>query len=140
MDNYLIAKIIHLFAVFAWMAGMFYLPRLFVYHVDATSAVAKTLAMMEKRLLRNIMTPAMLVALVSGFYLMMAGNFFASGWLHSKLLLVLLLTAMHGVFAYHRKKLLQGSNKHSANYFRFLNEVPTVILLLIIILVIAKPF
>ncbi|MDI9313937.1 MAG: protoporphyrinogen oxidase HemJ [Hydrotalea sp.] len=140
MDSYTIIKIIHLFANFAWMAGMWYLPRLFVYHVDAKGEVAKTLATMERRLLRGIINPAMIVSLATGVYLMAVGDFLKNGWMHSKLSLVLLLTIMHGMLARYRKQLLNGTNKHSATYFRWLNEIPTVILILILILVVAKPF
>ncbi|MCX8515700.1 MAG: protoporphyrinogen oxidase HemJ [Alphaproteobacteria bacterium] len=138
--TYITFKIIHVIAIICWLAGMFYLPRLFVYHAEARGGTAATLATMERRLLRVIINPAMIIALLSGFYLMTAGGFMTSGWLHAKLLFVLLLTALHGLFAYHRKQLANGRNKKSARYFRIINELPTVIMVVIVILVIAKPF
>ncbi len=148
MNSLVIIKIIHVFSVFAWMAGMFYLPRLYVYHASANlknkggakGEVAQTLALMERRLLRIIINPAMIVAILTGLHLMFAGGFARDGWLHGKLGLVIILTAVHGLLSYHRKQLLRGTNKRSVKYFRVLNEVPTVLLLLILILVIAKPF
>lgn len=133
-------KILHVIFIIAWMAGMLYLPRLFVYHVKAKGAAAKMLATMEVRLLRMIMTPAMLISIATGLYLMLAKGYWLSGWMHAKLLLVFFLLATHGLFAYHRKQLLQGKNKKSELYFRLWNEVPTLLLILIVTLVIAKPF
>ncbi|MFK7866746.1 MAG: protoporphyrinogen oxidase HemJ [Alphaproteobacteria bacterium] len=140
-------KILHLFSVFAWMAGLFYLPRLFVYHVaaaptgsDPNPGTDMTLQIMERRLLRAIMNPAMIGTWVFGLWLMVEGGFYKSGWMHAKLSLIVILTISHMVMARHRKQFAANSNQKSDKYFRILNEVPTIILIFILILVILKPF
>ena len=140
--TYLWIKALHIVAVIAWMVGMFYLPRLFVYHVDAPagSAQAQTFALMEKRLQRVIMLPALLVTWITGLTLAFEGAWFKAGWLHGKLLLVLAMTGLHGYLAAERKRLAAGQSRRDARFFRILNEVPTLLLIGIVILVVVKPF
>jgi protoporphyrinogen IX oxidase len=135
-------KVIHILAVISWMAGMLYLPRLFVYHVQSPqgSEQARTFVVMEGRLMRIIMLPAMLVTWVTGIALALNGGFFTAGWLHAKLVLVIALSAIHGYFARLRKNFQTGSNRHGLGFYRILNEVPTVLMVGIVVLVIFKPF
>jgi protoporphyrinogen IX oxidase len=139
---YLWIKAAHILAVIAWMAGMLYLPRLFVYHAGAApgSDLAATFETMERRLLRFIMLPAMIVTWVTGLTLAAEGGFFAAGWLHGKLALVIMMSALHGYFSVTRKKFAAGTNRKDARFFRILNEAPTILLIGIVILVIIKPF
>jgi protoporphyrinogen IX oxidase len=141
-DLYLWAKALHVIAVIAWMAGMLYLPRLFVYHVDAVkgSSQSETFKVMERRLLKVIMTPAMIVVWVLGLYLASSGAFWANGWLHTKLTLVVLMSGAHGYFAAATRKFAEDRNTVSAKTWRLLNEVPTVLMIGIVLLVILKPF
>jgi putative membrane protein len=139
---YLWVKAFHVIAVIAWMAGMLYLPRLFVYHCEAEpgSKQSETFKVMERRLLRAIINPAMVATWVLGLWLMWAGGFLSSGWMHAKLLLVLLLSAMHGMLSRWVRAFAADRNLHSQKFFRIINEVPTVLMILIVILVIVKPF
>jgi putative membrane protein len=139
---YLWLKAIHVIAVIAWMAGMLYLPRLFVYHCEAEagSKQSETFKVMERRLLRAIINPAMIVTWVVGLWLMWAGGFLASGWMHAKLLLVLAMSAMHGFLSRWVRAFAADRNLHSQKFFRIINEVPTVLMIAIVILVIVKPF
>jgi protoporphyrinogen IX oxidase len=132
----------HIMAVIAWMAGMFYLPRLFVYHVDAPvgSVQSETFKTMERRLLKAIMNPAMIAVWLSGLYLAWSRDFFTAPWLHAKLTLVLAMSALHGYLAGATKKFAADRNTKSARFYRILNEVPTVLMALIVILVVVKPF
>ncbi len=142
-EYYLYIKSFHLFAVIAWMAGLFYLPRLYVYHADAKvgSELDQTFQVMERRLLRIIMNPAMIVAIILGLWmLVMMGIESYEFWMHPKLLLVLLLVTYHGYLARFRKDFVNGVNKKSSRFYRFFNEVPTVIALIIVVLAVAKPF
>ena len=144
-NNYLWIKALHLIAVFAWMAGLFYLPRLFVYHADAEKGgeFDQKLQIMERRLLRAIMNPAMILAWVFGilliFYHIETGGM-KQGWLHTKLLFVVILTIMHHIYGFHRKQFLNGTNKRSHKYYRWINEVPTICMIIIVICVIVQPF
>jgi protoporphyrinogen IX oxidase len=124
------------------MAGMLYLPRLFVYHCAAEtgSAQSETLKVMERRLLKAIINPAMIAAWILGIVLAWQGGWLSSGWLHAKLALVLALSALHGVLVRHVKAFAADRNTRPARYFRILNEVPTVLMIGIVILVIVKPF
>jgi len=135
-------KALHIMAVIAWMAGLFYLPRLFVYHVDAPigSVQSETFKTMERRLLKTIMNPAMIVVWLSGPYLAWSAGFFHSPWLHAKLALVLAMSALHGYLAGAVKKFAADGNTKSARFWRILNEVPTTLMALIVILVVVKPF
>ncbi len=135
-------KVLHILAVISWMAGMLYLPRLFVYHAQSPqgSSQAKTFVVMEGRLMRAIMLPAMLVTWVTGIALAIMGGFFTSGWLHAKLVVVIALSAVHGYFARVRKDFQAENNRHGPAFYRILNEVPTVLMVGIVVLVIFKPF
>ncbi|HYY84310.1 MAG TPA: protoporphyrinogen oxidase HemJ [Beijerinckiaceae bacterium] len=139
---YLWIKAFHVIAVIAWMAGMLYLPRLFVYHCDAQkgSVESETFKVMERRLLKAIINPAMIVAWVLGLYLAWDGGWFRSGWLHGKLALVLGLSAVHGLYARWVRDFAADRNTRPARFYRVWNEVPTLLLVGIVILVIVKPF
>jgi putative membrane protein len=138
---YLWLKAFHVIAVISWMAGMLYLPRLFVYHAGVSKGTpqASLFEVMEYRLQRYIMLPALLVTWATGLALVIQGEWFKAGWMHSKLFLVLLLTGVHGYLAVERKRLANGTSQHDARFFRILNEVPTVLLIAIVILVVVKP-
>jgi putative membrane protein len=139
---YLWIKAFHIIAVIAWMAGMLYLPRLFVYHCAAEpgSKQSETFKVMELRLLRIIMTPAMIIAWVLGLWLVLEGGFLRSGWFHGKFALVLGLTALHGLFSRWTFRFAYDRNRHSAKFYRIINEVVTVLLIGAVILVTVKPF
>ena len=139
---YLWLKALHVVAIIAWMAGMLYLPRLFVYHCDAPkgSIQSETFKIMERRLLKAIINPAMIAAWVLGLVLVWQGGWIASGWLHAKVALVLGLSAVHGMLAKQVKLFAADRNTRPARYFRILNEVPTLLMIGIVILVIVKPF
>ena len=141
-DLYLWAKALHVIAIIAWMAGMLYLPRLFVYHCDAPkgSAQSETFKVMERRLLRVIINPAMIAAWVLGLYLAWSGGFLMSGWFHGKLALVLAMSGVHGYFAGAVRKFAEDRNTVSARTWRLLNEVPTVLMIGIVLVVVVKPF
>ena len=147
LDIYGWIKAFHIIAVIAWMAGMLYLPRLFVYHCAAErgSVQSETFKVMERRLLRAIINPAMIATWVLGLSLAWLGpdshsGWFAAGWLQAKLVLVLILSAVHGLFARWVKAFSADSNPHSQRFYRIINEVPTIIMILIVILVVLKPF
>jgi len=135
-------KALHVVAVIAWMAGMLYLPRLFVYHAasELGSAQSETFKVMERRLLRAIINPAMVVTWLAGLYLVWAGHWLSAGWFHVKLLLVLLLTGVHGFLAGRVREFAADQNRYSTKFYRILNEVPTVLMIGIVIMVIVKPF
>lgn len=135
-------KALHVVAIISWMAGLLYLPRLFVYHVDAApgSPQSETFKVMERRLYRAIMTPAMLVSWIAGLYLIWAGGWIVSGWMHGKLLLVLALTATHGMMGRWRRDFATDNNVRPSKFFRVWNEVPTLLMVVIVILVVVKPF
>ena len=135
-------KALHIIAVIAWMAGMLYLPRLFVYHCEAEigSKQSETFKVMERRLMRAIINPAMIVTWLAGLYLAWSGHWFSSGWLHGKLALVILLSGVHGFFSRWRKDFEADRNTKSQKFFRIINEVPTVLMIGIVILVVVKPF
>ncbi len=139
---YLWLKAFHVIAVIAWMAGMLYLPRLFVYHCDAPagSPQSETFKVMERRLLKAIMNPAMIVTWVLGAILVWQGGWIASGWLHGKLALVIGLSAVHGMLARYVKDFAADRNTRPARFYRIINEAPTVLMIGIVILVIVKPF
>lgn len=136
-------RVVHIVAFTSWMAGMFYLPRLFVYHcqVNYGGEEDKRFQLMEKRLLRVIINPAMAATIFAGLMLASIygwGNLGA--WFHIKLLLVLLMTAVHGFLSLCRKEFARGENHRSERFYRILNEVPTLLFVAIVILVIIKPF
>ena len=135
-------KALHVIAVIAWMAGMLYLPRLFVYHCEAEvgSKQSETFKIMERRLFKAIINPAMVVTWLAGLYLAWAGNWLAAGWFHGKLLLVLILSTVHGLFSRWVKAFGADRNLHDQKFYRIINEVPTAIMIGVVILVIVKPF
>ena len=142
-DNlYLWAKAIHVIAVISWMAGMLYLPRLFVYHADAEkgSVQSETFKVMERRLLRAIINPAMIVTWVFGLWLAWKGFGFHGGWLHTKIALVVLMSGVHGYLSASVRRFAQDRNTRPARHWRMVNEIPTVLMILIVILVVVKPF
>jgi protoporphyrinogen IX oxidase len=140
-DWYAWIKALHVISVIAWMAGLLYMPRLFVYHADAPpgSPLSETLKTMERRLLRAIMNPAMVAVFVFGG-LMLVVQDWRQGWLHAKLVLVVLLAVVHHLYAAWRKDFAADRNKRPARFYRFWNEVPTLAMIAIVILVIVKPF
>jgi putative membrane protein len=135
-------KALHVIAVIAWMAGMLYLPRLFVYHAgsEAGSEQSETFKVMERRLLRTIINPAMIVTWAAGLWLGWYGFGFQAGWLHAKIALVLVLSGVHGYLSASVRRFAEDSNEKSARHWRIVNEVPTLLLIAIVILVIVKPF
>jgi putative membrane protein len=135
-------KAFHVIAIIAWMAGMLYLPRLFVYHCDAEpgSRQSETFKVMERRLLRAIINPAMVVSWVLGIWLAWTGGWYASPWLHAKVVLALLLSAVHGFFVRWVRDFAADRNHHSQKFYRIINEVPTILMIGIVILVVVKPF
>ena len=133
-------KAFHVMAIIAWMAGLFYLPRLFVYHADADSEELKeTFRVMERRLYRAIMTPAMLAAWAAGLTLVALIGL-GHAWLHVKLLMVALLTAYHFLLNHHRLRFANDSETRPARYFRIINEIPTLLMIVIVIMVVVQPF
>jgi putative membrane protein len=135
-------KALHVIAVISWMAGMLYLPRLFVYHCEAEvgSKQSETFKVMEWRLLKAIINPAMVVTWLAGIYLAWSGHWYMSGWFHAKFLLVLIMSGVHGFFSRMVKDFAADRNTRSQKFFRIINEVPTALMILIVILVIVKPF
>lgn len=135
-------KAFHVIAVIAWMAGMLYLPRLFVYHAEAQvgSEKAETFKVMERRLLRAIINPAMTATWVLGLWLAWSGFGFSGGWLHAKIAAVLVLSGLHGYLSAAVRRFGEDRNEKSARHWRIVNEAPAVLMVVIVILVIVKPF
>lgn len=137
-------KALHVISVIAWMAGLLYLPRLFVYHAEAPagSARAEMLKVMERRLLRAIMNPAMIAVFVFGGLLLATPGVidWAEGWWHAKLTAVVLLAVVHMTMGAWRKAFEAGRNRKSARFFRMVNEVPTVLMIVVVVMVIVRPF
>jgi putative membrane protein len=135
-------KALHVIAIIAWMAGMLYLPRLFVYHCAAEpgSKQSETFKVMERRLLTAIMTPAMGVSWALGLWLAWSGGWYLSGWFHAKLALVLLLSGLHGFFGRCVRDFAAHRNRRTAKFYRIINEVPTILMMGIVILAVVKPF
>ncbi len=135
-------KALHVIAVIATMAGMLYLPRLFVYHCEAEpgSKQSETFKIMERRLFKAIINPAITVTWLAGLYLAWAGNWLSAGWFHGKFLLALILAGVHGLFSRYRKDFEADRNTRSQKFYRVINEVPTVLMIGIVILVVVKPF
>jgi putative membrane protein len=135
-------KALHVMAVIAWLAGLFYLPRLFVYHAGAKpgSELSDTLKTMELRLLRVIMNPAMIAVWITGSWLAYWQGVYVDGWLQAKVALVIVLTWYHHLLGAWRKDFAQDRNRRSAKFYRMANEVPTILMVGIVILVIVKPF
>ena len=139
---YLWLKSFHIIAVIAWMAGMLYLPRLFVYHADAArgSQQSETFKVMERRLLRAIINPAMIVTWVLGLWLAWDGFGFSGGWLHAKIALVVLMSGMHGYLSRAVRLFGEDRNEKPTRHWRIVNEIPTLLMIAIVILVVVKPF
>jgi putative membrane protein len=140
MDRWLLA--FHIIAVIAWMAGMLYLPRLFVYHCEADpgSRQSETFKVMERRLLRGIINPAMIATWLLGLWLAWSGGWFAAPWLHVKLALVVGLSGVHGMLSRYVRDFAADKNRRSQKCYRIINEVPTALMVLIVLVVVLKPF
>jgi protoporphyrinogen IX oxidase len=139
---YLWLKALHVIAVISWMAGMLYLPRLFVYHCEAEigSRQSETFKVMERRLLRTIINPAMIATWVLGLWLAYESGFFKAGWLQAKLVLVIAMSAIHGLNVGWVRAFAEDRNVHSQKFYRVMNEIPTLLMIAIVILAIVKPF
>jgi putative membrane protein len=139
---YLWVKAFHIIAVIAWMAAMLYLPRLFVYHADspAGSPQSETFKVMERRLLNYIANPAMVVTWVLGLWLAWQAGFWTAPWFHAKFALVLVLSGLHGYLSAATRRFHEDRNTKPARYWRIINEVPTLLMIGIVILVVVKPF
>lgn len=137
-------KALHIIAMVAWMAGMFYLPRLYVYHCETCpgSAESERFKVMERRLLKQIVNPAMIATWVFGILLVLTPGVldWAAGWWHVKLAAVLAMSALHGEYARWRRDFLHDRNRRSARFYRVANEIPTLLLALIVVMVIVRPF
>lgn len=143
LQNYLFIKALHVISIIAWMAGMLYLPRLFVYHADAETGSDKseTFKIMERRLLRIILNPAMILAWVFGLLMLWLNpSLLQEGWMHVKLTGIILMTIIHHLFVRWRKVFYRDENKRSAKFYRMWNEAPTVLVFIIVIMTVAKPF
>lgn len=142
VEAYQWVKVLHIIFVISWMAGLLYLPRLFVYHagVEPASEASQLFKTMELRLYHWIMMPAMTFSWVFGTVLVLFWGFSSGGWLHAKLLLAVLMTIGHFMLGHWRKGFFEDRNIHSARFYRYVNEVPTILMILIVIVVIIKPF
>jgi putative membrane protein len=141
-DPYLWVKAFHIIAVIAWMAGMLYLPRLFVYHCEAApgSQQSETFKVMEWRLLKLIIAPAMAITWILGLILVWLGSWHAAHWMQAKFALVIAMSAVHGFFVRCARDFEADRNTRPQKFYRLANEIPTVLLILIVILVVLKPF
>ncbi len=148
MESFLIdalpwVKSLHIISVIAWMAGMLYLPRLYVYHCDKEvgSEASEMLKIMERRLLRAIINPAMFAAFIFGGLMLLTPGVidWSDWWVHAKLALVVVMTAMHGLFSRWRREFAEDRNHRPARFYRMINEVPTVLMMAIVFLVVVKP-
>lgn len=137
-------RALHIISVISWMAGMLYLPRLFVYHATATPAseLSETLKIMERRLFKFIMNPASIATWVFGLLMLYANwsYYKTEGWMHAKLLLVVLMTGVHHAYLKYLRAFANDNNQKSAKFFRILNEVPTLLMVLIVIFAVMQPF
>jgi len=135
-------KALHILAVISWMAGMLYLPRLMVYHCDAPagSPQSETFKVMERRLLKAIINPAMGVTWLAGLWLVYEGGWWTAPWFHAKFVLVLAMSAFHGQLSRWVGEFAEDRNARPARFYRIANEVPTVLMIGIVLLVVLKPF
>jgi len=144
IDYYLWIKAFHIISVIAWMAGMFYLPRLYIYHCDAEvgSVQSETFKIMERRLLRGIINPAMIMTFIFGSLLLAIPGIvdWSSGWVWTKLSMLFLMVGFHGQLSKWRKDFEADNNQKSSKYYRFANEFPTILTIIIVIMVVVKPF
>ena len=142
-DHYNTWRALHILAIISWMAGLLYLPRLFVYHADteAGSEISETFKVMERRLLRIIMNPAMLASWLFGILMLIANpGFLDMGWMHVKLTSVIFLTAIHHVYVRFFKAFNRDENTNSAKFYRMWNEVPTILMIIIVVMAVVEPF
>lgn len=143
LEYYLWIKALHIISVMAWMAGMLYLPRLFVYHAqaEAGSELSETLKIMERRLLRFIINPAMIAAfLFGGLMLWGTPDLLQAPWMHIKLTAIVLMTGVHGLYARWRKTFERDENTKNPRFYRIWNEIPTVLMIVIVLMAVVKPF
>jgi putative membrane protein len=135
-------KALHIMAVIAWMAGMLYLPRLMVYHCEAEigSKQSETFKLMERRLLRGIITPAMIAVWILGLYMAWDAPWYEELWLQLKVVLVLIMSGLHGFLSARVRDFANDRNTYSQKFYRIINEVPAVLIVLIVLLVVLKPF
>lgn len=142
VDYYSFFKFLHIVSIICWMAGLFYLPRLFVYHQEqgVQSAAGSTFAIMEKRLFYIIMQPAMFFSLATGLILAIILDEWSSGWMHLKLFSVICMVFFHVLLNKWRIMIVSGTCQKTARFFRIINEVPTILLLIIVACVVFKPF
>jgi len=139
--NYEWLRALHIIAIISWMAGLLYLPRLFVYHADADAAQGETFKVMEYKLLKFIMNPAMIASWILGALMLTANPaMMGEGWMHVKLLCVFLMSGLHGMMGAQVKRFARGENTKSATYFRWFNEAPTVLMVIIVIMAVVQPF
>lgn len=133
---------LHIIAVMAWMAGMLYLPRLYVYHARSQpgSELSETFKVMERRLLRAIINPAMIAAWALGLALAFLGHHWGEGWFHAKLALLVCMQLVHAGYARWRRHFAADANAHGESFYRIMNEVPTALMILIVLLAVVKPF
>jgi putative membrane protein len=142
-DHYLWIKALHIISVIFWMAGMAYLPRLFVYHAEAEigSDKSETFKVMERRLLRGIVNPAMIATFLFGILMLVANpGLLSDGWMHGKLTLVLIMAGLHGFFSRIRRDFEADRNRRTARFYRILNEAPPTLVIVIVLLAVVKPF
>jgi putative membrane protein len=135
-------KALHIISVIAWMAGMLYLPRLFVYHAEATrgSEASETFKVMERRLLKAIVNPSMILVFLTGFTLVYLTGDWRDGWWQAKFILVLGLAGLHDYFARCVRSFAEDRNERPAHFYRFLNEAPTILMIFVVVLAVVKPF
>tara|TARA_B100000965_G_scaffold358401_1_gene337758 strand:- start:68 stop:514 length:447 start_codon:yes stop_codon:yes gene_type:complete len=143
-DAYLWIKGLHVISVIAWMAGLLYLPRLYVYHVDAEpgSDKSETFKIMERRLMRGILNPSMMASVIFGLIMVYDSSpaIWQAGWFHAKLTAVIAMLVMHVFCGKWRRAFAEDRNAHSGRFYRFMNEVPAVLMVVIVLMVIVQPF
>ena len=143
-DAYLWIKGLHVISVIAWMAGLLYLPRLYVYHVDAEpgSDKSETFKIMERRLMRGILNPSMMASVIFGLIMVYDSSpaIWQAGWFHTKLTAVIAMLVMHVFCGKWRRAFAEDRNTHSGRFYRFMNEVPAVLMVGIVLMVIVQPF
>ena len=142
MDNfYLLIKSLHIISFTAWMAGMLYLPRIFVYHSEKKLDINtyNKFLIMERKLIKIIMNPAMIITWVLGLLLILLNNSLMDAWLLFKILFVILMSGTHGFYVHCFKKFYINKNKYNSRFFRFINEIPTILLIIIVFLVVFQP-
>lgn len=142
MNTYLVVKALHIIAFTSWMAGMFYLPRLFAYHANTApgSESSELLKVMERRLLKIIINPAMILTFGLGIWLISIVEPFQSGWFHAKALLLVFMFGLHGYFSATRKALARDERPRTARFYKIINELVTVLFIIIVLLAVLKPF